>query len=134
MKLKSSEFIEKTTLFMEENGFVYKTNKDFFVKSIIHNGNEYELHIGFSFSPQLNFYVPINIHTINFYTGKRLFISEHKTSYCLEIDDDELYCLLFKYMVRDVDKLMTLALKIEEVLCIYYYSHKEGEFALSMAE
>jgi hypothetical protein len=37
-------------------------------------------------------------------------------------------------MVRDVDKLMTLALKIEEVLCIYYYSHKEGEFALSMAE
>ena len=119
---------------MEENGFVYKTNKDFFVKSIIHNGNEYELHIGFSFSSQLNFYIPINIRTINFYTGKRLFVSEHKTSYCLEIDDDELYCLLFKYMVRDVDKLMTLALKIEEVLCIYYYSHKEGEFALSMDE
>lgn len=129
MKWKNDNFAEKTTLFMEENGFVYEPHKDFFVKDILHNGNEYNLHIGFSFRSELNFSVPVNVNS-----GKLLVISEHKTSYCLEIDDDKLYYLLFKYMVRDVDKLMTLVLEIEEREYIYYYSHKEGEFVLSLAE
>ncbi len=129
MGCERNKVTSKTTLFMEENGFVYKPKPDFFVKHIWHDGNRYLLHIGFYHRSELHFSVSANI-----YSGKLLVISKHKTSYCLEIEDDELYCLLFKYMVRDVDKLMTSAIKIEDRAYIYYYSHKEGEFAFSQSE
>lgn len=129
MGCERNKVTSKITLFMEENGFVYKPKPDFFVKDIWHDGNKYLLHIGFYHRSKLYFSVSANI-----YSGKLLIISEHKTSYCLEIEDDELYCLLFKYMVRDADELMAVSLKIKDRAYIYYYSHKEGEFAFSQSE
>ncbi len=129
MGCNRSKVISEITLFMEENGFVYKPRPDFFVKDIWHDNNKYQLHIGFYHRSELHFSLSANI-----YSGKLLVIPEHKTSHCLEIDDEELYCLLFKYMVRDVDKLMTSAIKIKDRAYIYYYSHKEGEFAFSQSE
>jgi hypothetical protein len=129
MGCERNKVTSKTTLFMEENGFVYKPKPDFFVKHIWHDGNRYLLHIGFYHRSELYFSVSANI-----YSGRLLVISKHKTSYCLEIEDYELYYLLFKYMVRDADKLIKIVFKVKDRAYIYYYSHKECEFAFSQSK